>query len=749
MRASPSSRLGLDDEGVAHPPAGILHFTVDSALLRELGERLVGRPSIALAELIKNAYDADATAVSVQFGKDRIVIADNGIGMDYNTFRDFWMRIGTPHKQKSLTSPLFQRPLTGSKGVGRLSTQFLARQLELRTVSKDHQTLELSAGVDWPTAAAAGELTQAEASYREQKPSAPYPDGSPHGTAIELRSLNHRWTAGEYEELAREIWWLQPPFQTGSAAGFDSSAFSVSLSGASDDAIKQFSVQMRAYMSLWHARVVGRLKPLEGDTAIVGPRTVQVALEFAGDRILNQEFILQNCELAELRFEIRVFHPKYRQPYGVKVEELRNYLKQFGGVHVYDAGFRLPYYGAETDWLQIELDHSHRLSRSRLLPDEFQVPEGMNFLPTNTRLLGVVNVDTSRERQLWDKGTQGERPQFLMIQISRDRLVDNGALRSLRDSVRIALDFYAVEEARRSFEEAESVRDTEPLSEKAERIEQILERYSSEIPTGLRTTLASEVNRAVTAVETNAELLARQAGLLGALATAGMSALAYEHELGKQYLALEDIADRLKKLRADTKTTRSLFEFSKELYAWVDRAREIRSLFTSLADQAQRTNRQRFVAKSLVDQVVERMTLLLRGVQVQTSDIDAALRLPKGRFAEWSAILQNLFINSANAMLDSRRKVLQVKSINGNSTRSLIIQDTGSGVELSSSEELFKPFVRRLDISDERRALGLGGTGLGLTIVRMISLELGCQVTFRKPEAGFSTAVSISWRESA
>ena len=42
-------------------------FTVDAELLRELGERLVGRPHIALAELIKNSYDADATKVEIGF----------------------------------------------------------------------------------------------------------------------------------------------------------------------------------------------------------------------------------------------------------------------------------------------------------------------------------------------------------------------------------------------------------------------------------------------------------------------------------------------------------------------------------------------------------------------------------------------------------------------------------------------------------------------------------------------------------
>lgn len=44
------------------------NFTVDAALLRELGERLVGKPHIALAELVKNSYDADATEVVIRFG---------------------------------------------------------------------------------------------------------------------------------------------------------------------------------------------------------------------------------------------------------------------------------------------------------------------------------------------------------------------------------------------------------------------------------------------------------------------------------------------------------------------------------------------------------------------------------------------------------------------------------------------------------------------------------------------------------
>src|SRR5687768_6364291 len=107
-------------------------FTVDSALLRELGERLVGQHYIALAELVKNAYDADASRCEIEVAGDRIVVRDDGIGMDETDFEKFWMRIGSTHKEKWQRSGK-GRALTGSKGVGRLAVQYLADKMTLRT----------------------------------------------------------------------------------------------------------------------------------------------------------------------------------------------------------------------------------------------------------------------------------------------------------------------------------------------------------------------------------------------------------------------------------------------------------------------------------------------------------------------------------------------------------------------------------------------------------------------------------------
>jgi hypothetical protein len=100
-------------------------FTVDTHLFRELGELLVGRDSTALIELIKNAYDADASQVVV-YGESRahpsrgsITIRDNGLGMSKDEFEQGFLRIASRSKDtKTRRSSVFQRRYTGPRVSG-------------------------------------------------------------------------------------------------------------------------------------------------------------------------------------------------------------------------------------------------------------------------------------------------------------------------------------------------------------------------------------------------------------------------------------------------------------------------------------------------------------------------------------------------------------------------------------------------------------------------------------------------------
>src|SRR5712691_12292376 len=100
-------------------------FTVDTGLFRQLGELLVGRDSTALVELIKNAYDADATSVLLRGerlgdpGAAVLTVVDNGTGMTEAQFRNGFLRLAARSKTEGeRRSQVYRRRFTGEKGVG-------------------------------------------------------------------------------------------------------------------------------------------------------------------------------------------------------------------------------------------------------------------------------------------------------------------------------------------------------------------------------------------------------------------------------------------------------------------------------------------------------------------------------------------------------------------------------------------------------------------------------------------------------
>ncbi len=715
-----------------------LKFTVDAALLRELGERLVGKPHIALAELVKNSYDADAFEATIEFApeEDRIEVRDDGHGMTFGEFRDFWMRIGTIHKTEKRVSKYLERPMTGSKGIGRLAVQFLARNLRIATVPKEHDGKWLEASVDWEEAVQAGDLVDASVFYTEKSSPPPFEQG----TSIVLSGLKHEWSEDEIEGLAGELWWLQPPFRSSSLTPEE--RFEINFQSPQREFEEVFEEQIRAIMKIWTARLVGEN---EGER-------VSLSLEFAGeppqthtydvaDFPHNDGHFDEKKNLNEGNFEIRIFKLQYRQPHGIKVGEAREYFWKHGGVHVYDSGFRLPWYGSpENDWLRIEFDHAHRKFASELLPKELQAQyaetQRLRYLPTLGRIFGVVNVNTSQERNL-------------RIMITRDRLEETTAFRDLVAMVRYAFDLYAFEEARRQFERKLKEAPVEPTSLKFERVEQVLEHYEPRIPDDVYRDLHERIRDATTAATASQEVALRQMGMLGPLATAGISALAYQHELRKQFSTIESIIERIAKVRtSDASLRRSFDSLREDLSSWLERARATNALFDYLADAENVQTKRRFRVAEVVEEVERQTSFLARGVEIDTSKVDEDLRLPEASLAEWSALFQNVFTNAFNAMMHSEERILQVSSRAKGKSREILVQDTGLGVDLRDVDRLFEPFERGVAISRERRALGYGGTGLGLTIVRLLAERIGCRVSFVEPDEGFSTAFLLSWRET-
>lgn len=142
------------------------HFDISAAVVRQLGDELVSDEVTAIVELVKNAYDADATYARVvvntadavplegtQFPKAKgyITIEDDGFGMSGAEINQGWLVISLSTKrtmkQKGQTTPKGRTPL-GDKGLGRLSTQKLGHNLEMVT-RKDRASETLHVSFSW------------------------------------------------------------------------------------------------------------------------------------------------------------------------------------------------------------------------------------------------------------------------------------------------------------------------------------------------------------------------------------------------------------------------------------------------------------------------------------------------------------------------------------------------------------------------------------------------------------------------
>src|SRR5437868_15363906 len=83
---------------------GFASFQPRARLLKLIGAELISDEIVGVTELVKNAYDADASRVVISFRNvtapaGEITITDDGIGMDLDTVLDVWMQPGATSKR--------------------------------------------------------------------------------------------------------------------------------------------------------------------------------------------------------------------------------------------------------------------------------------------------------------------------------------------------------------------------------------------------------------------------------------------------------------------------------------------------------------------------------------------------------------------------------------------------------------------------------------------------------------------------
>ena len=202
-------------------------FKISSALKDHIGKDLITDEFIAFQEIIKNSFDANATEVKIIFeskGKsiDKIVIVDNGEGMNYDDLINKWLFVAYSDKNKKQTyrDKISRRLLAGAKGLGRFSCDRLGSNLNLISVKKEKNALIENLFIDWTKFEEDDkkEFYQIEVEHRVlQKINY----NIKQGTILEISELRDFWDYQRLLKLKQTLQKLINPIQENDSENFD------------------------------------------------------------------------------------------------------------------------------------------------------------------------------------------------------------------------------------------------------------------------------------------------------------------------------------------------------------------------------------------------------------------------------------------------------------------------------------------------------------------------------------------------
>ena len=207
-------------------------FKISAALKDLIGKELITDEFVAVFELVKNSFDANASKVEVIFENNyepdnaRIVIKDNGKGMNYDDLKNKWLFVAYSAKRLGKENEDYrdkiktQRVFAGAKGVGRFSCDRLGRFLNLITIKDEPKPKIENLVVNWEDFENADDeefvnikvmhKVLTENAYKLKK-----------GTVLEITGLRDNWDRDRILKLKKSLAKLINPNQENDSDNFE------------------------------------------------------------------------------------------------------------------------------------------------------------------------------------------------------------------------------------------------------------------------------------------------------------------------------------------------------------------------------------------------------------------------------------------------------------------------------------------------------------------------------------------------
>lgn len=180
--------MNIETEKGAKAMSQKYEMKVNLQVINHLGLNLYSNSSAVLSEAVANSWDADAEWVNITVESDRIIVSDNGCGMNTDDINQKYLMVGYQKRISAGRTPKYERLIMGRKGIGKLSLFSIAKEISVFSV-KNGEKNALSISTDDLIAA-----IKNNANYYPKEIDPALIDFDYNGTKIVLTNLKKKTT---------------------------------------------------------------------------------------------------------------------------------------------------------------------------------------------------------------------------------------------------------------------------------------------------------------------------------------------------------------------------------------------------------------------------------------------------------------------------------------------------------------------------------------------------------------------------
>lgn len=387
-------------------------------IIKTIGEELISDDKVALLELVKNSYDADASIITIKIsgrvvvekdGKNEIkkiikeggsiTIYDDGCGMSLETIKKSWMEPATISKKVVKKSSARGRRYTGEKGIGRFASAKLSSDLKI--ISRVVDDNEVVVDFNWKDFDNNDlYLDEVKCNWEVREP-IEYTNDL-HGTKLILTNLHSDWDEEKIRQFRIALQRLINPvspildflIELDLPKEFDSYSGTIE----SPESLKRPNYSIKGTIDKDGIPSITFISKKKGESKLK-----DFVLLKKDEKFLTGSF--------DFDFRVWDLDPESIEELAKETDSTKKYvrdaLKEIAGISIYRDGFRvLPYGDPKFDWARLDI---RRVNNPTLRV-------------SNNQIIGFISVELDKNPEFKD-------------QSNREGLVESDAFSQLKDFI--------------------------------------------------------------------------------------------------------------------------------------------------------------------------------------------------------------------------------------------------------------------------------------------------------------------------